>query len=82
MMPQVVYTTLTICVVGPIGASLYFIYGAFHQEISDTLSQLALRSLWETTWNSIGPFIGPSSSKLPWNSVSAGCYVYEIFIYQ
>lgn len=50
-MPQVVYTTLTICVVGPIGASLYFIYGAFHQEISGTLSQLAhLRS------NSIGPY--------------------------
>ena len=80
MMPQVVYTTLTICVVGPVGASLYFIYGAFHQEISGTLSQLALRSLWETTWNSIGPFFGPSSSKLPWNSISDVTFIIE-FIY-
>ena len=36
-----VYTALTICVVGPVGAGLYFIYGAFHHEISGTLSQPA-----------------------------------------
>ncbi|CAL1152770.1 unnamed protein product [Cladocopium goreaui] len=44
----VVYTTLTICVVGPIGASLYFIYGAFHQEISTALIE-------DAGWNVVLP---------------------------
>ena len=51
---EVVYTTLTICVVGPVGAGLYFIYGAFHHEISGTLSHICRQTLWEVKLNSIG----------------------------
>lgn len=43
----VVYTALTICVVGPVGAGLYFIYGAFHHEISNGIE--------DAGWNVVLP---------------------------
>ena len=35
---EVIYSVLFICVVGPIIAGLYFLYGAFHTEFSMALS--------------------------------------------